>query len=150
MINDEISAEHYEMEQPEFTPEELLKKMGYLAYEFHKAMNYIKSNYEVVQRRVEKARVIILAGRYDLLRNQQLAAHLEKIVTDKPGFKPTKEDLQSFVFIETQQWLEPYQKQEIIAKQAEKEYSMWQLQLSYYQTKMKVDKTEMMTLNTQN
>ncbi len=135
--------------QPKKEPDELMELMALTAYEFETNVRFMRANFKYMKRRTEKARILILARRWDLLANVQLRGHLAAMFEHNPGYKPTKEDIAGFVFVECLDILEAYELAEVAAKQALQENDMWSRQLSWYQSQMKKDGIEMSTLNLQ-
>lgn len=146
-VNDELIDVDIEYEDTDFLyqPEELQEKMGRAAYEFAYANRQLRDLEIKRKTREQQTRIIILSKRLDLIQNQALKAHLEVCISD-PKFKATKEDLYSFCYMEHRQIFELYTKFEQIAKQANREFEMWQSQLIWYQSKMKQAQNELKTL----
>lgn len=149
MIDDaEIDDGSEIVEQPKYTPDQLMQKMATSAWLFEKNAKFCHDNFRYYQRRIQKARVLILARRFDLIQNEKLRAHLELVFAD-PRYKPTKEDIAGFVYVETLDISEVYEKAELTAKLAEREHEMWSKQLGWYQSEIKKQHAEAMALNMQ-
>lgn len=146
LIDDEI-LESRLVPDPSFdplvAPDELRRRLGLAAWEFEQANRKLR---ELESRRVvreKQTRIILLAKRWDLIQNERLRLHLLHCYEDEK-FKPTKEDLESFIFIEHREIFDEYNYFEKLAKQANREFEMWQSQLMWYQSKMKHDRLEQM------
>ncbi len=133
--------------QPKKEPDELMELMALTAYEFETNVRFMRANFKYMKRRTEKARILILARRWDLLTNVQLRSHLAAMFEHNPGYKPTKDDIQGFVYIECLDILEAYEFADIASKQALQENDMWSRQLSWYQSQLKMEGIEMSALN---
>lgn len=137
---------------PNFTPEELLQKMGEAAWRFERACKLIQDMQIRRTKIKEKKRVIILASRIDLIQSERLRAHLVRVFDD-PRWKMTKDDIEALLTVELDDAFDnmesKYQKYLVIARTAEKEHEMWQRQLSFYQSKMKKETAELQSLGAQ-
>lgn len=131
---------------PQYSEDELLQNMGKSAFEFDSAHKFLAKYAGVINKRRAKLRTIILAKRFDLLQNDALKAHLESCFSDIK-FKPTKEDLDNFIDVELGIMAEQVAQAEDTAKKSEKLHDMWQKQISWYQSVLKRETAELMTLN---
>ncbi|MBS3914425.1 MAG: hypothetical protein KG003_07995 [Bacteroidetes bacterium] len=132
--------------KPKYTEQELLEKMGYEAYQFTQASNFLIKYSSSIQKRRVKIRTILLAKRPDLIQNPKLKAHLEKCFEDIK-FKPTKEDIDSFIELELGDIHSQMQKASERMKASEKLHDMYQKQLSWYQSVLKRETAEWMASN---
>lgn len=148
-IEDEIinvPLEYPSDEQLLFSPEHIRTKMGKAIYEFSHAREQLEQLETLRNTREKQTRIIILSRRFDLIQNERLRNHLILSFED-PKFKPTKDDLDSFIYMEHRLIFEPYSKWEKVAKQASREYDMWLSLLMWYQSKMKQERLERMEAN---
>lgn len=131
--------------QPEYSAEELLQKMGYASSRFEVANQTIKQLNKTVLVARAKARTLILAKKLDLLQNRKLANHLATVFEDT-RYKPSVSDLDEYVYLEAIKWCEPFETAKQVAKDAIKEYELWQGQLMWYMSKNKLNGIEIMSL----
>lgn len=129
-------------------PEELLKQMERAASEFETANRIIRElDLEKTERKA-KTTIVIEAKRADLLTNENLKAHLMVCFSD-PKFKPTLDFIANAIYLEHMEFLTAYNTASLVAKQAEKEYDMWQKQLMWHQSALKREGLELMALGSQ-
>jgi hypothetical protein len=137
--------------RPLYSEKELLQLMGFAAYEFDTAEKFLAKYGVTVLKRRQKLRVIILAKRFDLLQNEKLKVHLAQCFKESENpkdskYKPTKEDLDSFIDTELGIMAEQIERAESIAKAAGAAHDMYSRQLSWYQTAMKKEIAELAAL----
>lgn len=118
------------------SPDELREKMGKAAWEKEKAARELRKISQTVNIRKHKTTTIILSRKFDLIQNAKLREHLIACAED-PKFKPTKEQIEGFVFLEHQEVMEKYEFYSDVSKQASEEHEMYAKQLSWYQSLIK-------------
>lgn len=132
-------------DKPKLSPDELLEIMGRCAYRFEEANRYIKKYFQAHKEWCKRIRVAILGRDFNQIQNLELKLHLETVFENEK-YKPTIEDLENFVYLETKELSEQMDLAESIAKQAQKEYEMWYGQLVWYMSLNKLDVAELNTL----
>ena len=134
--------------KPKYSEQEILEKMGHAAYQFETASNFLIKYSAEIEKRKAKIRSKILSKSLHSIESESLRAHLAKIFENEK-LRLTKEDIEGFISIELGKISEQMIRAEMVVKRAEKAHSMWQSQLSWYQSKMKLDYAELMSLNMQ-
>lgn len=144
-----IVPEEEEVQNTQFSADELLQKMGQAAWEYRKASMEMKKFERKRLKWREKLRVILMAKRIDLIQNEKLKDHLEMIF-EEPRWRITKDDIEAMISVELDDSYEDletnyvyYEKQ---AKTAEAEHNMWSRQLSWHQSKVKLQAAELASL----
>lgn len=146
MNEDSQAFNEIESKKPKYTEQEILEKMGHCSYQFEVATNFLIKYSSQVDKMRAKIRSKILSKSAHLIENDALKVHLETIFANEK-LRLTKEDIEGFISIELGQIEEQINRAQVIAKNAEKAHEMWQKQLSWYQSVMKKETTEMLTLN---
>lgn len=126
-------------------PETLIEEMGKASYEFTAANRELRKIELKVYEAIAKTSIMIYAKNISKLKNTALKTHLTACFDD-PKFKPTVEFVKHCNQLEHQELLEKYQIAEMVAKQAKDEFEMWQKQLMWHQSKMKMSQLELMSL----
>ncbi len=148
MTDDAKSFDDITEQKPNYSESEILEKMGHAAYQFETASTFLIKYSSQIEKRVAKIRSKILSKSTEMIENPQLKAHLELIFQNEK-LRLTKEDIEGFINIELGEISEQMTRAEVIAKRAEKAFEMWSKQLSWYQSKMKLESSELMSLNRQ-
>lgn len=120
------------------TADELEYKIGVATYEFAEANRKLRTLEVTKTIREKKLRIILLSRRIDLLTNEKLKVHLATMFED-PKFKWTGADLEAAIFVEQEAVMSEYARYEKLAKQAEKEYEMYNNQMISRHTRAKHD-----------
>lgn len=124
------------------SPDDLMQAMGRAAWEHEYANRKLRDIQSTITIRVKQLKIILLARRIDLIQNEKLRGHLISCFEDLK-FRFTADILDSFIYVEQRELMQIREKYEAIAKQAEKEHDMWQKQLSWHQSKIKLKIAEL-------
>lgn len=130
----------------DFSPEELRQRMGLSAFEFRQAIEGMRALEVIKGVRSKKTMVILGARQFHMLQNTKLRDYLYATFTADPKLRPTKEQYEAWVHVEHQQLYDEYAFWEAQAKQAEKDHDHWARQLSWYQSELKHEGIELLTL----
>lgn len=128
-----VSLNEIEREDFQYSPDEILQNIGKIMYVYEITSGFLAQYSSLYEQAAAKVRVLILANRFDLLKNKNLAEHLAKI-NEVKSYKHTKDDIESLVFIELLPFSAQIQEAGQLCKKCEKKYDMWQKILSYHQT----------------
>ena len=134
-------------DQPSFSPQELLDRMQLAAWEYRQAIEAMRKLETSKNVREKKTMTIIGARQFDMLTNTKLRDYLYATFTADPKLRPTKEQYESWVYLEHQHIFDQYRYWEAQAKQAEKDHEHWGRQLSWYQSDLKQQVAELYALN---
>lgn len=136
------------LRKPVYSENDILKNLGYAAYQFESASNFLIKYTAQIDKRRAKIRTKILSRSVELIENTQLRIHLIAIFENEK-LKLTKDDIDGFVVIELGDLFEQLSRAELLMKSAEKAHDMWQRQLSWYQSVLKRETAELMALGMQ-
>lgn len=126
-----------------YTVDELQEKMARAEFEYHFASKKLDEMQVQKTVREMKAKVIMASRSWHLLTNRKLADHLRRCFEVDPKFKITKELYEAFVYIEHQDLMEPWMYYEQMRDHAFKDHEMLGRHLSWYQSKLKQEKSEL-------
>lgn len=125
------------------SPEELRKLMYQTQSEYSIAIRELRK-LERQKRLAEATTTLILTSkRGDLLKNENLKKHFE-VCCEDPKFKPTVDFINSCIYLEHKDLMEEYDYQQVLSKQADKEFQMLSAQLIWYQSENKAKAIELM------
>lgn len=127
------------------SPDELMELMGKAAYDFEAANREIRRIEQDKQMREAKTSIIVSSKRWDMIQNASLKQHFKACCED-PKFRPTVDFIDYATYVEHQDVFDKYNAAVTKAKQAKDEFDMWQKQLSWYQSKNKLEGLELMAL----
>jgi hypothetical protein len=124
-------------------PEELMKLMGQVAYEYASARARLKALRKQYAYCVARTSLILSSRSTQYIKNEKLRGHLDVCFND-PKFRLTNELIHNFSYLEHRELFEEYEYCEEVAKNAQKEHEMLTNQLMHYHSENKLKGAELM------
>lgn len=144
MLDEEFISPEFDVpENHKFTltPKELQERIGRAAWEYRSAVVKLRQLETTKTIQEKQTKIKLMSRSLHLLKNERLRVHLALIFAD-PKFKWTEAGLHDAIFVELHELMNEYNWYEQAAKQAIKEYEMWNSMLMWYMSDNKKKRLE--------